>query len=202
MRSKCETRRQNIIEIAAEVFRESGFEAASMSEIAVRVGGSKATLYNYFNSKEELFVAVVRQFAEAHMREVFDLLDAQADLSSNLQAFGERFMSTLSRPDFVCIHRNLFAEAGRSSVGRLFYERGPLEGLHTLASFFQQAMTLGKLRQADPMVAAYHFLGLIKAENLERLLLGVQDQIPPTSLAPMISRAVEVFLLGYAPTRA
>ncbi|MDP5238864.1 TetR/AcrR family transcriptional regulator [Uliginosibacterium sp. 31-16] len=198
MRIKCEARRQNIVEVAGEVFQEFGFEAASMSEIAARVGGSKATLYSYFSSKEELFVAVVRQFAEAHMREIFALLDAEADLADTLQNFGERFLTRISQPDMLCAHRNLFAEAGKSSVGSLFYERGPLEGLQVLAEFMQQAMTLGKLRPEDKMIAAHHFLGLLKAESLERLLLGVQDSIEATCIAPMVARAVDVFLRAYA----
>ena len=39
-----------------------GYGATSMSTIAARVGGSKATLYHYFKSKEELFDAFVRRF--------------------------------------------------------------------------------------------------------------------------------------------
>src|SRR5262245_51865473 len=40
-----EARRQKIVEAAVDVFREQGFERASMAEIAARAGGSKATLY-------------------------------------------------------------------------------------------------------------------------------------------------------------
>ena len=39
---------------------ELGYERTSMSEIAARLGGSKATLYSYFPSKEELFFGVVQ----------------------------------------------------------------------------------------------------------------------------------------------
>lgn len=199
MRVKCEARRANIVEVAAEVFREFGFEAASMSEIASRVGGSKATLYNYFNSKEELFVAVVRHYAETHMHEIFARLDVQADLASTLQNFGERFLQQISQPEMLGFHRSLVAEAGKSDVGRLFYERGPLEGLLLLAGFMQRAMMLGKLRTEDKTIAAQHFLSLLKAESLDKLQLGVEDQIPPANIAPMVARAVTVFLKAYAP---
>ncbi len=47
MRKKSEERRQAMIDIAGEVFNEIGFEGASMAEISARIGGSKATLYNY-----------------------------------------------------------------------------------------------------------------------------------------------------------
>ena len=50
MRVKTEEKRQAILEEAAKAFQELGFERTSMSEICARVGGSKATLYNYFAS--------------------------------------------------------------------------------------------------------------------------------------------------------
>ncbi len=56
MKVKREARREAMLAVALDLFREVGFEAASMSQIAARVGGSKATLYNYFSSKEELLL--------------------------------------------------------------------------------------------------------------------------------------------------
>ncbi|MBS1209056.1 MAG: TetR/AcrR family transcriptional regulator [Proteobacteria bacterium] len=199
MRCKSETKRQTIIEVAREVFEEHGFGGTSMSEIAARVGGSKATLYSYFASKEELFVAVVRSFAETHLNEVFNALDATADLTLGLCAFGERFLSVIYRIDTVRAYRNLFVEAGNSPVGRMFYERGPQEGLTEVAAFLRHAMALGKLREADPMLAAQHFLALLKAEGFERITLCVIEYLGPDEIAPMVARAVDVFLRAYAP---
>ena len=48
MRVRNEEKRLEIIRIAAELFDELGYERTSMSTIAARVGGSKATLYGYF----------------------------------------------------------------------------------------------------------------------------------------------------------
>jgi len=52
---KGEAKRKAILETAFRLFREQGFEKTSMSEITAQVGGSKATLYRHFPSKEELF---------------------------------------------------------------------------------------------------------------------------------------------------
>ncbi len=59
MRVKSEEKRQAILEIAKDSFTKQGFEQTSMSHIAKMLGGSKATLYNYFSSKEEIFTAVM-----------------------------------------------------------------------------------------------------------------------------------------------
>src|SRR5471032_323313 len=54
-------RRERIIQVARDVFYEVGYASASMSMISARLGGSKATLYAYFDSREALFEATIRE---------------------------------------------------------------------------------------------------------------------------------------------
>lgn len=54
-------RERQMIDVAEQLFAERGYQAASMDEIAERVGVSKPMLYEYFGSKEGLFVACIRQ---------------------------------------------------------------------------------------------------------------------------------------------
>jgi AcrR family transcriptional regulator len=69
MKVRTEARREAIVEAAALLFQEVGYERASMNELTKRLGGSKATLYGYFPSKESLFVEVVRSVATVHLSE-------------------------------------------------------------------------------------------------------------------------------------
>ncbi len=199
MRVKSEARRQAILDVAAEVFREHGFEQASMSEITARVGGSKATLYSYFPSKEALFLEVMHQFAEAHMQDVFAELDVAADIRMSLQYFGERFLDFISSARLVSVLRVVYAEAGRSDVGQQFYERGPNEGTRRLKNFFEQCIQKGKLQSCDPEVAAKQFQALLRAECMDPLLMGAcaLTALPP--IKDMAFRAVDVFLKAYGP---
>nr|WP_306999314.1 TetR/AcrR family transcriptional regulator [Amycolatopsis thermophila] len=80
-----------MLEVAEAVFAERGFAAASMDEIAERVGVSKPMLYEYFNSKEGLLLATVAH-ARAELREVTERAvagqtDAREALRSGLRAF-------------------------------------------------------------------------------------------------------------------
>jgi TetR/AcrR family transcriptional regulator, cholesterol catabolism regulator len=54
-------RREEIVEAAAHVFRDRGFEAATLRDVAVAMGTDRASLYYYFGSKEELLQEIVRQ---------------------------------------------------------------------------------------------------------------------------------------------
>ena len=56
-----ETRPQELLDAALELFVEKGFAATRSEEVAQRAGVSKGTLYLYYPSKHELFKAVVRQ---------------------------------------------------------------------------------------------------------------------------------------------
>ncbi|WP_253827265.1 TetR/AcrR family transcriptional regulator [Prauserella aidingensis] len=62
-------RERQMIQVAEAVFAERGYTAASMDEIAERVGVSKPMLYEYFNSKEGLLLACIRE-ARAELRRV------------------------------------------------------------------------------------------------------------------------------------
>ena len=54
-------RKKNIIQGALKVFNEVGIEKTTMDEIALESGFGKATLYYYFSSKDEVFVAIMKQ---------------------------------------------------------------------------------------------------------------------------------------------
>lgn len=198
MRVKSEARRQAILDVAAEVFREHGFEQSSMSEITARVGGSKATLYSYFASKEELFLEVMHQFACAHMQDVYGELDTAEDVRIAMQCFGERFLAFVGSERLVSVLRVVYSEAGRTDVGRQFYERGPKEGARKLAVYIEQCQALGKLQPCEPVVAAQHFLALLRAEIMDPLLMGACDAASLPPIREVVTRAVDVFLRAYA----
>ena len=70
--SRGEKRRAAFIAAARQVFLEQGYEAASMSEIVLRAGGSLSTLYAQFGDKQGLFIAMldarVRRITESAAR--------------------------------------------------------------------------------------------------------------------------------------
>lgn len=202
MKMKTESRRQNIIDVAARAFCEFGYERTSMSEICARVGGSKATLYNYFSSKEELFFAIMFQSTEAEFESVHQAFDPLTeDIAESLRHFGERFLAFLFSPQVQANRRLAFSESGRTELGRIVYERGVLRGQNLIAEFLQQAMSLGKLRQADPFVATQHLCALLQSELQERFLLQLLEDVGSEEIKGNTARAIEVFMAAYGPDR-
>jgi AcrR family transcriptional regulator len=200
---KTEVRRRAIMTAAAEVFQESGFERSSMADICARVGYSKATLYSYFASKDELFFEVMTEATEAEFQTTLAALDGPAgDIAQALERFGERLLTFIYSPQVRAVRRLVVSEAGRSGLGRRCYELGPVRSDTVMAQFLQNAMESGKLRQADPHLAALHLKALLEAEWIDRFMFQTLEELAPEQAATTAARAVAVFMAAYGPTSA
>ena len=198
MKSKTESKRQAILQAAADVFREVGFDRATMSDIRERIGGSKATLYNYFPSKEKLFFEVMHHAKESELEAITGELNPEADdLKRELVHFGQKFMAVLYSADAIAVRRLAIAESRHSDIGRLSFEQATVPIEKQVAEFLKKVMRRGGIRSTDPKVAAIHLLSLLESELLQRVLLGVIDTGKPETLSAIVRRAVDVFLSGY-----
>jgi AcrR family transcriptional regulator len=200
--SKSDSKRQAILGSAYRLFRAQGFDGTSMADISTEVGGSKATLYSHFPSKEELFVECMMAALEDYMSDTLKHLDAsRGDPQEALRDFGTSVLTFICSAEQVGVRRLMIAEAARSGTGKLFFDK--ISALRSqVSSFMASCMASGMLRRDDPDLAADHLGALLEAEVLEPLLLRVREAAPDereTALAAR--RAVAAFLRAYAPAR-
>ncbi len=199
MRVKSEARRQAIIEVAKDAFIRQGFENTSMSEIASRVGGSKATLYNYFSSKEEIFAAVMESSATEKIANAFKILEDSDDIRTTLTNFGMHYLHSILAPDIMAIRKMALNEADRSDIGRHFYENGPKKGWELISNYLQKQIDQHNLSTCDAGICAMHLKALLEAEVVEPYALGVIPPPDENQLIAIVSRAITVFLRAYQP---
>lgn len=198
MRVKTQTKRDAITKAASAVFLEMGYERASMAEISARVGGSKATLYSYFPSKEALFMEISCGAARHHIDQIFMALEQQTgDLRQTLCKFGTDFLALICSESSIQVYRAVIAESGRSDIGKQFYEMGPQMGMMEIGHLLNQQMDAGTLRRADPQVAARHLLALLTSETVDPCLFG-DKTMEPAFLKQATERAIDVFFRAYA----
>jgi len=197
---KSDIKRQAIVETAYRLFRAQGFDKTSMAEITAQVGGSKATVYSHFSSKEELFVECMMAALENYMPGSLKHLDAsRPDLRTSLLNFGSSVLDFICSPEQLEVRRLMIAEAARSGTGKLFFDK--ITALRAqLSVFLGDCMARGKLRPADPDLAAEQLGAMLEAEMLEPLLLQVRDGSPDRhETARAARRAVDAFMRAYAP---
>ena len=139
-------KRRQIMDGARTVFLAGGFDGASMNDVARAAGVSKGTLYAYFNSKDELFEAIIRA-ENAQAAERLCTFKREGDVREMLTDFGVRLLGRMTEPTTLALARVVIAAAEKfPNVGRAFYEAGPLYGATRLAA---ELSTLEKGRRAQ-----------------------------------------------------
>jgi len=200
MRVKTEDRRTAIMQAALKVFGEVGYERASMSEIALRVGFSKATIYSYFPSKEELFATALIEIHSNEAQAFLDILDPdRADVTSVLEEFGRLFLRFNCSPELLDNKRNALAQGAASPLGPLLFERGPLRTTTTIKNYIATLSARGVLRPCDAEMAAWHFQGLLAAGIVDAHLFGAT---PCIAIDRATALAVDVFMRAYGCVHA
>lgn len=197
MRVKTDAKRQEILSAAAAVLREHGFAGASMAAVSKRIGGSKATLYRYFTSREDLFLTALLDAAQDQAAKVFDMLMPSARIRPVLEKFGARFLELTLSPDVLAVRRILFAEGSRSGLGQRLFERGPKVSWSKMAEFLEAGVRSGQLRDEDPWMMSMHLRGLLEADIVNRALLGAEIDTRPASLRRYSEKAVDAMLRAY-----
>lgn len=199
MRVKSEEKRLAILNAAKGVFLERGYVAASMAEVSARVGGSKQTLYSYFASKEDLFVAVMLEKGAAQVEPMFDAFHGSENLAEAVRRFALAFARFIAGDEIIAFRRIVYAEGAKSDLGRLFYENGPKRGWTRMAADFERAMDEGRMRRADPWTAVNQLHALCEAGPIQRLLEGSASGIDEDALTAAAEAAADTFIRAYGP---
>ncbi len=174
-------RPSQIVSAAVELFRDRGFEATRLEDVADKAGVSKATIYLYFESKEDLFYALIRE-------KVVPLLDqaiAQADsfegpasafLKMKAQGLGRLF----AHSEQGAILKLVTAEARRFPELATYYrEEVPARGLENIAKVIQRGIDDGEFRQCDTRAAATAFMFPLLMTGIWMNSVGPDDIIDP-----------------------
>lgn len=85
--------RQLLLESAVEVFAQLGFHGSSVDKIAEYAGFSKGAVYAHFNSKEELFLAILEKQMHLHVHNIHQIIDQQHSLSHFIETMDEYSLS-------------------------------------------------------------------------------------------------------------
>jgi len=199
MRTRSEEKRREIVRVAAKAFEELGYERTSMLTIAERLRGSKQTLYNYFGSKEELLRAVldfdVSEVANQAMQEFL----AEKNLRKALIRLGVAFLNgQLAAPAMSNI-RIVSTQPPESNLGEEFFENILKPAWMRVADTFKDLMNDGRLKRADPWIAALHWKGLVVLDLFDRRLLGAMKTPDPREIDSAAKGAADAFLKIYGP---
>jgi AcrR family transcriptional regulator len=189
---RTERHRQQIVQAAAQVFAEKGYAIATTKEIAEAADMGESTLYNYFDSKRDILLAVAAE-SEAWAKIV--LLDAK-ELESR-EAISQIFLNAFStfeeRLPFV---RTLFTEALLDDYIFQEFVVGRLGGIHQqLAAYMTRRVAAGAFRPMDTALCAQMIMGMF-ASLILPALRGITPMPSPEERRRLASAMVDMLLDG------
>ncbi|TPW36014.1 TetR/AcrR family transcriptional regulator [Oecophyllibacter saccharovorans] len=194
-------KRSQILEGAGRVFLESGYEGASMSEIARMAGVSKGTLYNHFASKADLFSAFFRQ-TSSQMQAALEVLgrNDSPNLRDSLTQAAEGIINVLLQPHALGLYRIIVTEAAHfPKLADIFWHNGFASTLENLSHWFSAAAARGQLNISDPQLAADQFMMLCQTRIVQRRRFMIPVEDDPASITRIATLTAESFLRIYAP---
>jgi AcrR family transcriptional regulator len=149
-------RPEEIVAAALEVFVERGFAAAKLEDVARRAGVTKGTIYLYFENKEALFKAVVRETIVPVIAKGEAL--AQAFTGSARELFEKlvrEYWRLVGETALAGIPKLMMAEAGNfPELARFYYEEVAVRGHRLMASVLERGIKAGEFRPVNLAVAA------------------------------------------------
>ena len=195
-----EDRRAQILDAAEVVFPSKGYASTTLQDIANQAGISSSSIYQYFESKEELFLALTETLSFA---DVLDNINAAledkaiidfADLRHALIDVAETFMRThIKNSEIVRLY---IAESREFPDVGVYYCRfliSPMEEL--LNRFLQNHSHLDIFRDYDLRIAVRAFFGMLSNYFVVDEVLHGKEVIP-LPMKQSIETMVDLFLNG------
>jgi len=195
-RMSAEDRRQQIVEVAAEIFSLKGFNGTLTKEIADRAGVSPAIIFRHFPSKEAIYSAILDHKVKQAAERIRERLRDAAGRKDDRAFFGALAFDLLDlySKDRSLIRLLLFSALEGHDLSRMFYKTMSRQVRDHVREYIKQRIADGAFRQLDPLVSARAFMGMV-AHHAQVVALYPYDDVK-ISNRQMAEYFVEVFLDG------
>ncbi|MBG51680.1 MAG: TetR/AcrR family transcriptional regulator [Alphaproteobacteria bacterium] len=154
-------RPRQILSAALNLFCDQGYEATRLEDVADAAGVSKATIYLYFENKEDLLFALIRENIVPMVEQTISQMENFTGIPSDfLRMKAQSLGPLLLHSNHGAILKLVVAEARRfPEIAEYFRTEVPERGLTHLAKLIQKGIDTGEFRPCDPhaMAAAFMF---------------------------------------------
>ena len=136
---------------ALELFVERGFAATRLDDVAKRAGVSKGTLYLYFDSKDDLFKAVIREGIVSRIVEFEDRMRAYRGSSAELmRLLVKTWWQKIGATKLAGITKLMMSEAGNfPELAKYYHDEVIVRGMALFAAAIQRGIDSGEFRPIE-----------------------------------------------------
>jgi len=183
-----EQKQAAIVQSALALFLEQGYAATSMDAVASLASVTKQTVYRYYPSKEELFIAVMEKIrADEPPAYAF----GDADLDTELSNFGRDLLSFHLTPAALGVYKMMLSEGGQESLLKPFMKAGPNRVMKPLMEFLRERLP----ELEDATFYAQMFANMVLAPRNQMIMQG-KGRITRAEQETHVNKVVRLFLQG------
>lgn len=150
-----------ILETAARLICERGYEGTSMQEIAAACRMTKAGLYHHVQNKEQLLFDIMSYGMDAFEQQVLEKVRGMPDPVERLRECMRLNIHLVtggcSKEVIIILHEH----ATLTGEARAFIDSRKKAYVRFLEDAFSEAVRMGRIRTVQPTVAAFSFLGMV-----------------------------------------
>jgi AcrR family transcriptional regulator len=191
-------RRKRYLEAAQALFATNGFVATTMDMIIAETGGSKATLYKYFPSKDDLIAGLMDDIIERIRERAHDPALDGLPLAEALTEFGTITLATVVSADAVRLLRLSLGEYARfPQLARVVWEHGPAVTYENFRRLLDERARRGELVVDDTQLAAEQFIAGIVGHIQLKVAMGVAEPPDAEEIRRRVASAVRTFVARY-----
>lgn len=155
-------KRYRIMKAAAKMFARKGFFRAKMEEIAQEADVGKGTVYEYFSSKEQLFIEMFKTGRDYYMGALTSRLENESELDEKLKNVAHLYLTFINDyKDIAMVMMQEFLQLGAEMQEAVFQAHEQEIGI--LDELFIQGVREGYFRSIDTRLTAYVFYGSVHA---------------------------------------
>ena len=169
MRTLPEGMRDKVL-AAAELFADFGLDATKMDDVAAATGVPKATLYYYFEGKEDILAFLFAEILDELRRAVADAVAGEGTAAERLRAVVEAHLRVVET--YPAASRALQFDLGRAARTPVIAERTEAAFLEPVGRLLADGVADGSLRTVEhPRLVATALLGAVSTVGITALTL-------------------------------
>jgi len=160
-RRRKDARPSDIVAAALLVFAEKGFAGARIEEIARRAGVSKGTVYLYFESKSDIFRAVVHDTIIPNIAEIEAMvLGLDLPFADLVRMLLPRFAALVTERPIGAVAKMVIGESRNfPELARVWHDEVISRGVGLLSALIARGQARGEIGPVDPRAAAFSIMG-------------------------------------------
>ncbi|MGH2807199.1 MAG: TetR/AcrR family transcriptional regulator [Actinomycetota bacterium] len=190
-------RREDILQTSLHLFAEKGFHGTSMRDIARTADITEGLIYHYFESKRDLFRAIIDEYSFLSLLRTLPELAAQLDLRALLIVLARGFFDVLRQNKEIT--RLLLQEVQVFPEEKeAFFADAVGESITELAQILDDRMNERARGKVDPQMAARLFFNSLLAFFVEQEILGGKHLLPADE-GEYIETLVDMFVKRLGP---